>query len=153
MPDALRYAAHHTHTRDHLVFALDRVRRHGARWHFLILEAVATPFYLQFTSHPGPGMRAEAVGDDRLPVESQLSQEAASKLRELGWSDPPSEREGRRHDNWSRSFGAPDELDLAAVAQLGLTTMEDVYGVGGSTRYRIRQSYWFYPDLAPLGGA
>lgn len=145
MPADLRYLAHRTDTRDRIVHGLARVRHGAAGWGFLIVDALSlgapadAPYYVQFTSHPGPGIRAEAIGDVRLPEERRLAAAAQARMRELGW------REGTEHDAggiWVAQLRGGTRHNRESIADLALDTLESAFGCGPGTRYRVTTDVW-----------
>jgi hypothetical protein len=138
MPETLRYAAHRNSSRDTLAKCLDLVRHRRRTWGFVVVEAVDTPFYVQFASYPGPGMRAETVGQAHLPDPIRLGAAARATLASLGWSVPRDDSDG----NWTRAFRSPGREDLSAVAEFALETLERAYRCGPGMQYRVDVGAW-----------
>lgn len=145
MPDALRDLLARTETLDALARGLDSVRHRRGQWGFVVLDASSTPYYIQYTSYPGPGIRAEAVGDAHLPPEAQLDSGSRSALASLGWREPVAHV---TDGNWMRMYKTPGREDLSAIADVALATMTTVYGCGPETRYRVEFGSWADEDLA-----
>jgi hypothetical protein len=146
--------AHRTDARDQIVHGLARVRRSSAGWGWLVVDAL-DPYppaeivgYVQFTSYPGPGLRAEAMGNAHLPPDRHLDGEAQARIRELGW------REGSEEEssgNWVASVRGGTRGNREANAELALTTLEVVFGCGPGTRYRVTTEVWFPAQAATDG--
>jgi hypothetical protein len=145
MPALLRHRAHRNDVADGIAEGLRRVQRTRAGWGFLVVESWSSPFhrpspfYVQFASYPGPGVRGEAVGNENLPQASELDDDGEARMRALGW-EPGT---GAISDvNWIRQFDHVRRLDRQATADFALTTLEDVFGCGPGTQFRWTVHVW-----------
>ncbi len=145
MPAELRHRAHRNGVRDAVAVTLRHVRRTRDCWGWLVVDAlqtptyVETPFYVQFSSYPGPGVRAEAVGNAHLPTEYRLDATGETRMRSLGWADPtPAVSDG----NWMRTLGPVRPGDRMAVAEFALATLEEGFGCGVGIQFRAVDGSW-----------
>jgi hypothetical protein len=131
-----------------LAVALADVKHEDGLWGFLVLEVERTPYYVQFTSYPGPGIRAEAAGDDNLPPKARLDEATRARLRSLGWQPPSGTHEGDTAGNWFLEFGPAGAEDLSHVADLAMRTLEDGYGAAEAGPFGFHLDYWSDADIA-----
>jgi hypothetical protein len=145
MPPGLRYRAHRSDARDDIARQLNRVRRSGGGFGWLVVDVVqqvppaGLPLYVQFSSFPPPGVRAEAVGDTHLPPELRPHDEQRARLRELGW------REGSMElstGNWVRDIGIGSPEARLRGADLALNTLETFTRSSTNVRYRPTFDIW-----------
>ena len=95
---------------------------------FLIIACnPARNFYVQFLSSVGSAvMRGEAVSDAYV-LGGPLTDEQRTRLRELGWLRPTK----KRHPNYWRRLPAISGRDFAVMAEVAVTTLQQVYGWNG----------------------
>ena len=144
MPEGLRYAAYRAETTDILSTALDTVRHRRGEWRWLVLAVRDTDFYVQFSSWPGPGIAAEAVGAGNVDPGSRHAVDEVG-LERLGWTRP-SDIDDRSAGNWYRRYRSPGREDLRAIATSAIETLEIAYGVRPPARFDLDAGSW--PDDA-----
>jgi hypothetical protein len=91
----------------------------------------ARNYYIQFAAghdetpdgRDPRSLYAEAVGNEVLSAEAQLSQSQRATLVDLGWHPP------RHSPNYSRSWTAVTDHDRRVIATRVLETMYQVYGL------------------------
>lgn len=153
MPAELRHRAHRNAVRDALTVALRHVRRTKHGWGWLVVEAwqtpsfEKTPFYVQFSSYPGPGIRAEAVGNVHLPPKDRLDAHADLRMRSLGWE--PGTAAGS-DGNWTRMLGTVSREDRSALAEFAIATLEDGFGCGPGIQFRVVADSWSIDSVPPI---
>lgn len=108
----------------------------------LIIEKKKGWHYVQFAAGGKFGMRAEAVSNGYLDDNHRLSEEACTRLLNLGWDAPthiPDDPKTKHPDgspNYFVDVGVP--VPYGAMATLAVNTLRGVFGVGhpGGLRYK-----------------
>ncbi len=81
---------------------------------YLVIDLPESGRYVQFVTHDGDWLRAEAVGDRYLGGHPPLSPAERVGLAELGWNEPDEDDEDG--GNWWLEWGLDDDgLDLDAA--------------------------------------
>ena len=156
MPALLRHRAHRNDARDGVAEGLRRVRHTRAGWGWLVIDVWLppfrgpSPFYVQISSYPGPGMRAEAVGNSHLPPGDQLDGEGEARMRNLGWEPGRAEVSD---GNWVRQITSGRRLDRLQMAEFLLTTIEVGFGCGPGVQFRTKVDVWSAESLSEASGA
>jgi Flp pilus assembly protein TadD len=98
---------------------------------YLIIQAKAEDYFVQFAGQGDQGMRAEAISNTFIKKSTPLSDEACRELRNLGWSPPtyvPSEGAQEPAEGSSNFFvDATVPVAYARLAALGIKTLRAIY--------------------------
>jgi hypothetical protein len=107
---------------------------------YLILERKPPGPYVQVAAQDDGGLRIEAASNHYLEGDERLDRVRIRRLRQLGWLAPTyapdkpklKKRERKGSPNYYRDLGG--EVDYAAVAQLLVATLREVYKVRWPSR-------------------
>lgn len=110
---------------------------------FVVLEGdTDRNYYIQFAMQ-GDRLFCEAVSNQYLEPENQLSQEQLRTLENLGWREPEYEAQ-----NWFRTFRPVQPDDYIEIVRLARKAFTDVYGLESDAPLSMVRS-WDGQVLAP----
>ena len=89
--------------------------------HFLIVQRLNSPYYVQFIATPRGELYCEAVGNHYLDPDFRIDQEAELTLIGLGWSSPTPQ--------FSQLWDEP--IPFAEVGERMARTLVEVFGAQG----------------------
>jgi|GEM_PF-260012 len=116
----------HEDNEDALVYNLRRLLTEGGAGNYLV--ASVGDVYVQFSASRGEQqIYCEAVSNQFLPRNLQLSEDKISQLRGLGFEI------GRDSPNFSRTCYIVDSQELREIARTALSILSDVYGIPPSS--------------------
>jgi len=119
--------------------AVFRLLRDGTeREVYVVVEHPDRPYYVQFTLGDG-AVFCEAVHNKYLDPGDRLTEDQIGCLIRKPFFPPSTDKQ-----NWYHAFQVETRMDCMGVAEFGVRTLEDVYGLRCGRRARLIPS-WDYP--------